>query len=466
MDGKEKKIIKLALASFAGCSPLFFIILLIVPIFLILGLFGDGGSNSNNGKVAYDSECNFENTMVTVMDVNNEVILATVSLEDYVIGCAVYEIGGSDGAYSSRDMETYAKAQFIASKTWLLSTKNYDSSTKSVVVRAGTNDQQWCDLEKGCYDKDYGNNLIATYPGGYNGEAAQRKMTESDLEIAHQYYQDTYGELFLPNDYNKAITSLNSTTATFYVSTTQNFWNKQGQAGKTYEEALKLTGTTPGNPGAGYNTGLSNSDISSYYENKSIYRLRDYCKTTNSGSSGLEEAIGDVEYLSGGLKIPIYYQGDYADVMLDSEHSIETSGCGFTSTAMIVSYLTGKKITPRELVNDWSRKYYIPDTGMDWGLPQAAADHYNLGNVEQTTDSSKMLKALKEGHPVMCSQGPGLFTGSGHLIVLRGVTNDGKILVNDPNSYNAKTNGYNTREFTLSEIKAALLNYWIWPKKS
>ena len=49
-------------------------------------------------------------------------------------------------------------------------------------------------------------------------------------------------------------------------------------------------------------------------------------------------------------------------------------------------------------------------------------------------DGEKIVNALNSGHPVIAHMGPGIFTKAGHYIVLRGVTKDGKILVNDPAS--------------------------------
>lgn len=284
-ENMVNKIKIITIISSIGFLPLFFIGITLLIVILFMADFESLGSGGN-GNLSYDSGCNYEETMVTVMDVSNTKILATISLEDYVIGCAVYEIGASNGAYSTLN-ENYVKAQYIASKTWLLSTKSYNSSTKSITVKASTADQQWCDLKKGCYDVNYGSGLIATFPGGYNGKSAERILTEEDLETAKKYYSDTYGELFLPNDYNQAVSSLNSKTATYYVSTTQDFWRNQAKNGKGYEEILKLTGTTPGNPGAGYNTGLTNSDISTYYANRSIYRLGNYCAAKSNTNASV-----------------------------------------------------------------------------------------------------------------------------------------------------------------------------------
>ena len=188
---------------------------------------------------------------------------------------------------------------------------------------------------------------------------------------------------------------------------------------------------------------------------------------SGNGTPSEAGSLTGVKYLEGGMPIPIYYQQDYKDVSLKpgTNKTVSSSGCGFTSCAMIVSYLLDKKITPREFVGDWSRKYYIYNQGMSYGLPPATAKHYGLGTVESTTSSSRMVEALRNNQPVMSSQKAGLFTSGGHLIVLRGITSDGKILVNDPNKSNAVGKKYNTRKFTVAEIQASNKRYFIFPKK-
>lgn len=166
----------------------------------------------------------------------------------------------------------------------------------------------------------------------------------------------------------------------------------------------------------------------------------------------------------GGLTIPLYYQQDYPDVYLNAGagRTIASSGCGFTSVAMIVSYLTGKTITPREMIADWSRAYYVLGAGMSWDFPAAAAKKYNL-KVTEVASINQAMTALQQGKPVLNSQGAGLFTSAGHLIVLRGVVN-GHILVNDPNKSNAVGKGYTDRLFTPSEVSASSQKYWVFEK--
>ena len=55
---------------------------------------------------------------------------------------------------------------------------------------------------------------------------------------------------------------------------------------------------------------------------------------------------------------------------------------------------------------------------------------------------------------IIAIMGAGHFTSSGHFIVLRGVTEDGKILVADPVSYNRSTTEWDVSTI-LSEVKNA-----------
>lgn len=168
-------------------------------------------------------------------------------------------------------------------------------------------------------------------------------------------------------------------------------------------------------------------------------------------------------YPATGMQIPHYLQTDYSDVPYGSG-SIATSGCGPTSFAMVASYLTGTTITPVDAVSWCGNSYYKPGVGTYWSYFEAAAKHFNCGSVTETTSMKQVVKALKAGHPVICSQRAGLFTRKGHFIVLRGITSDGKILVNDPNDNTSKN--YINRAFDMEkEIHATANAYWIFQKK-
>jgi hypothetical protein len=178
--------------------------------------------------------------------------------------------------------------------------------------------------------------------------------------------------------------------------------------------------------------------------------------STNTNVSGV--------YPPNGMQIPMYYQYDYPGILFGSGN-ISTSGCAPTTFAMVATYLLGRVITPPDVVA-WSGpiKYYVPPAGTRWDFFEDATEYFQCGDVKQTNNPTEVLEALSDNRPVICSQGPGLFTSGGHFIVLRGITTNGKVLVNDPND-NANKN-YINREFELfTDIHATANAYWIFDQR-
>ena len=79
--------------------------------------------------------------------------------------------------------------------------------------------------------------------------------------------------------------------------------------------------------------------------------------------------------------------------------------------------------------------YYVDGVGTDWTLMTAGTSELGINSAQLTNWSEDTLKSeLSAGHPIICSMGPGDFTNQGHFIVLSGLTEEGKVLINDPNS--------------------------------
>lgn len=113
---------------------------------------------------------------------------------------------------------------------------------------------------------------------------------------------------------------------------------------------------------------------------------------------------------------------------------IGMDGCGPTAVAMVVVGLTGNlNVNPR-LIAQYGETHggYTCNLGSNATLMTTVAEHF--GVKEKEIASSQVIESLKNGHPVIVSLGPGEFTMTGHLMVLTGVTPDGKIKINDPDS--------------------------------
>ncbi|MCY6354886.1 C39 family peptidase [Clostridium sp. ZS2-4] len=115
---------------------------------------------------------------------------------------------------------------------------------------------------------------------------------------------------------------------------------------------------------------------------------------------------------------------------------IAINGCGPTSLAMVIVGLTGNTDINPKVVADFSQKngYYINNVGSKWSLMTEGAKQFGLKSLELPLNESVILSTLKNEEPIVAIMGPGNFTTSGHFIVLTGITEDGKIIVNDCDS--------------------------------
>lgn len=138
------------------------------------------------------------------------------------------------------------------------------------------------------------------------------------------------------------------------------------------------------------------------------------------------------------MKIPAIYQFDYKKVVCTINgkgKSASTSGCGATSMCMVIHYLTGNtEPTPYSLFKWAYDNGYYSGSGLGHEAVSALGKLCGVEGKWIGKNGSKIVEALKSDHPVIAHMGPGIFTRQGHYIVLKGVTDDGKILVNDPNS--------------------------------
>lgn len=155
-----------------------------------------------------------------------------------------------------------------------------------------------------------------------------------------------------------------------------------------------------------------------------------YSEKATTGDISIKE-----DYEKG--QIPLFIQWDkrwgydkYGDEF------IAINGCGPTSLAMVAVGLTGNTDINPKVVADYSRKngYLINGVGTRWSMMTEGAKHFGIIGTEINLSENNIISNLKKGDPIIASMGPGEFTSKGHFIVLTGVSSDGKIIVNDPNS--------------------------------
>jgi len=129
-----------------------------------------------------------------------------------------------------------------------------------------------------------------------------------------------------------------------------------------------------------------------------------------------------------------YYQGNYKQ-SYGYGKTIAQAGCGPTSVAMVLTNMLGKEITPVDTAKySMDHGYRIKNNGTSESLFPAMAEEYGLNCEKSRHTADNIISSLKEGKVIIAHMGKGHFTKGGHYIVLRGVDENGKVIVSDPAS--------------------------------
>lgn len=167
-------------------------------------------------------------------------------------------------------------------------------------------------------------------------------------------------------------------------------------------------------------------------KNDEIEAKKKEIKSYLSTASGTKlEGVSSPNISVSGGKFVNYYQYNYTNPY--SEGTIATSGCGPTSAAMALTYLTGKEITPVETAA-FGNGTYTCSAGTYWSYFAAVSEKYGVKCTQKGVSSENIKNGFKDGKPIIISMGRGHFTSAGHFIVLRGIDSNGKVIVADPNS--------------------------------
>lgn len=146
--------------------------------------------------------------------------------------------------------------------------------------------------------------------------------------------------------------------------------------------------------------------------------------------------------------------------------TIGASGCGPTAMAMVLATWADKSVTP-ETECAWALKhgYKAPRQGTYYGYFVPAAARYGLKarqlswtNIYGNSKSSlheEARKAVEAGHLVIACMGKGLWTSSGHYVLVWKIQGN-TIYINDPASTRAvRTQG----DYNL--FKQQVKYYWV-----
>lgn len=228
----------------------------------------------------------------------------------------------------------------------------------------------------------------------------------------------------------------------------QNNGSSTDNAEGALDNASKPEGAAGGNSSSSENSKAGNEDSASN-------KLSQEAFIANLSETQTGEALSS----SGAVDLTYYMQTDprWGQKFYGGSDTIGEFGCGPTSLAMVISAFTNVKIDPEQMCKwAYDRGYWYSGSGSIHGLIPDAAKAFGLKveGVENTPEAVEKIKsALSSGNLIITLMGKGTFTKGGHFIVLRGITEDGKILVADPNSKELTNESYEP-SLIVNEAKA------------
>lgn len=158
--------------------------------------------------------------------------------------------------------------------------------------------------------------------------------------------------------------------------------------------------------------------------------------------------------------VPRYDQTAYGDILYGSG-TVATSGSHITSLAMAASYLTGHEYLPDMLANAFASYIGNPMQWLEHVSDQLQLPWRKAGNIDE------VINALWEGKiAVALMNERSLFMDSQHYVVFTGITEEGRILVNDPYGPNYSNwslqNALEGGGFAKSDLSGGYSGGWIY----
>lgn len=145
--------------------------------------------------------------------------------------------------------------------------------------------------------------------------------------------------------------------------------------------------------------------------------------------------------------------------------TIGGSGCGPTAAAMLIETITGKTFTPEDACN-WSMAHgykalnqgtyyaYFTPQFAEFGIDCQMLNWTNTYGKPDHANHEKVVEKLKEGYYAIALMNKGLWTSSGHFVVLW--WQDDKVRINDPASTkDARVNG------DIRTFRSQAKYYWL-----
>ena len=184
--------------------------------------------------------------------------------------------------------------------------------------------------------------------------------------------------------------------------------------------------TTPTEPSGETTPSVQEEDDPS----SDLDKLLEELKSKYDPKAAEEEAAADPDKPRGHNGVPLYFQNDYPDEVY-GEGTVASNGCSAATLAMVATYLTGHVYLPDEIA-----RYFGDSAENHIARLENGSETMKLP-IKKSYSWHETYSALKAGKIVVAlMNSKSLFTNSQHFIILTGLNEDGKIMVNDSQKAN------------------------------
>lgn len=157
----------------------------------------------------------------------------------------------------------------------------------------------------------------------------------------------------------------------------------------------------------------------------------------------------DMSEYKGSNTMPLFLQWDKRWGYMQYGNDVAgITACGPLCLSMVAYYLTeDPEMSPDKMIEfSIEDGHCVPGNGSAWTLISKGAPKLGLTVKELPLVEAFVRRELESGKPVICVMGPGVFTTTGHFIVLTGYEN-GMYRINDPNSVERSNKLWRFEEF-------------------
>jgi Phage tail lysozyme/Peptidase_C39 like family len=145
-------------------------------------------------------------------------------------------------------------------------------------------------------------------------------------------------------------------------------------------------------------------------------------------------------------------------------HTVCSDGCGPSAMAMIITNLTGQKVTPDMTAAYGAANGTYDSTdggGSNWNIAQVIGSHWGLKATGELKQNITAINQILQAGGLVIATGKGAvpFTSGGHFIVIRALTSDGKWLTGNSAGIDS-SKPYDPAEVILNGSQGHIFNAW------